>query len=158
MRRGSDALVVNILDAKLAAPNPDYLSYTLSKYAAARADRAGRAGAGGQGDPGQRDRAGADAAVGGAGRGRIIARVHALNPLARGVEVDDVIGALRFLIDQPAMTGADADHRRRAALHGAAARRAISGATMSEDGRTERDGAGGDQGAPAAHPDRFASR
>jgi NAD(P)-dependent dehydrogenase (short-subunit alcohol dehydrogenase family) len=33
------------------------------------------------------------------------ARVHALNPLARGVEVDDVIGALRFLIDQPSMTG-----------------------------------------------------
>ncbi len=26
-----DALVVNLLDAKLAAPNPDFLSYTLSK-------------------------------------------------------------------------------------------------------------------------------
>ena len=32
---GRTALVVNILDAKLAAPNPDYLSYSLSKYAAA---------------------------------------------------------------------------------------------------------------------------
>ena len=30
---GGDALVVNLLDAKLAAPNPDFLSYTLSKYA-----------------------------------------------------------------------------------------------------------------------------
>ena len=30
---GGDALVVNLLDSKLAAPNPDYLSYTLSKYA-----------------------------------------------------------------------------------------------------------------------------
>ncbi|MEO7411129.1 MAG: SDR family NAD(P)-dependent oxidoreductase, partial [Sphingomicrobium sp.] len=28
-------LVVNLLDAKLAAPNPDFLSYTLSKFAAA---------------------------------------------------------------------------------------------------------------------------
>ena len=28
--RGGDALVVNLLDAKLAAPNPDFLSYTLS--------------------------------------------------------------------------------------------------------------------------------
>ncbi|MDQ3139559.1 MAG: SDR family oxidoreductase, partial [Pseudomonadota bacterium] len=33
------------------------------------------------------------------------ARVHALNPLARGVEIADVIGALRFLIEQRAMTG-----------------------------------------------------
>ena len=33
------------------------------------------------------------------------ARVHALNPLGRGVEVEDVIAALHFLIDQPAMTG-----------------------------------------------------
>ncbi|HEX8415850.1 MAG TPA: SDR family NAD(P)-dependent oxidoreductase, partial [Sphingomicrobium sp.] len=30
---GGDALIVNILDSKLAAPNPDYLSYTLSKQA-----------------------------------------------------------------------------------------------------------------------------
>src|SRR6476469_7894865 len=30
-----DRLVVNILDAKLAAPNPDFLSYTLSKAALA---------------------------------------------------------------------------------------------------------------------------
>ena len=28
---GEDALVVNLLDSKLAAPNPDFLSYTLSK-------------------------------------------------------------------------------------------------------------------------------
>jgi len=32
---GGEALVVNLLDAKLAAPNPDYLSYTLSKAALA---------------------------------------------------------------------------------------------------------------------------
>jgi len=33
------------------------------------------------------------------------ARVHALNPLRRGVEVEDVVGAIRFLIDQPTITG-----------------------------------------------------
>src|SRR4051794_36668754 len=33
--KGGDALVVNLLDAKLAAPNPDFLSYTMSKQALA---------------------------------------------------------------------------------------------------------------------------
>ena len=32
---GGDALIVNLLDAKLGAPNPDFLSYTLSKQALA---------------------------------------------------------------------------------------------------------------------------
>src|SRR5205823_12964291 len=41
---GADALIVNLLDSKLAAPNPDYLSYTLSKHAlAAFTDLAARA-------------------------------------------------------------------------------------------------------------------
>src|SRR5579884_91122 len=41
---GEDGLVVNLLDSKLAAPNPDYLSYTLSKSAlAAFTDLAARA-------------------------------------------------------------------------------------------------------------------
>ena len=34
-KQDGDALVVNMLDAKLAAPNPDFLSYTISKYALA---------------------------------------------------------------------------------------------------------------------------
>ena len=33
------------------------------------------------------------------------AATHALNPLGRGVEVGDVIAALRFLVEQRAMTG-----------------------------------------------------
>ena len=33
------------------------------------------------------------------------AAVHDLNPLRRGVEIEDVIKALRFLIDSPAVTG-----------------------------------------------------
>src|SRR5688500_14603876 len=34
-RDDSDALIVNLLDSKLSAPNPDYLSYSLSKQALA---------------------------------------------------------------------------------------------------------------------------
>jgi len=101
---GTSALVVNILDAKLAAPNPDYLSYTLSKYAAAGlTELAARALAG----RGIRVNAIAPALMlpSGPQDEEAYARVHALNPLGRGVAVNDVIGALRFLIDQPAMTG-----------------------------------------------------
>ena len=101
---GTSALVVNILDAKLTSPNPDFLSYTLSKYAAAGlTELAARALAG----RGIRVNAIAPALMlpSGAQDEAGFARVHALNPLARGVAVDDVIAALRFLIDQPAMTG-----------------------------------------------------
>ena len=98
------ALIVNILDAKLAAPNPDYLSYTLSKYAAAGlTELAARALAG------QAIRVNAIAPAlmlpSGPQDDADHARVHAYNPLRRGVTVDDIIGALRFLIDQPAITG-----------------------------------------------------
>ena len=101
---GRDALIVNITDAKLAAPNPDFLSYTLSKYAldgltkvAARA-LAGR---------GIRVMAIAPALMLPSGPQDDVnfGSVHAHNPLGRGVEVDDIVRAIRFLIDQPAMTG-----------------------------------------------------
>lgn len=101
---GRGALVVNILDAKLAAPNPDYLTYTLSKYAAAGlTEVAARALAG----EGIRVNAIAPALMlpSGAQDEAAFARVHALNPLARGVAVADVVAAIRFLIAQPAMTG-----------------------------------------------------
>ena len=101
---GGEALAVNLLDAKLAAPNPDFLSYTLSKYAldgltkvAARA-LAGR---------GIRVNAIAPALMLPSGEqdASNFASVHDLNPLRRGVEVDDVVAALRFLIDSTATTG-----------------------------------------------------
>ena len=103
---GSAALVVNILDAKLAAPNPDYLSYTLSKYAAAGlTELAARALAG----KGIRVNAIAPALMlpSGPQDDADFARVHALNPLARGVEVDDVV-ARAAVPDRPA-----GDDRRR---------------------------------------------
>jgi NAD(P)-dependent dehydrogenase (short-subunit alcohol dehydrogenase family) len=103
-RDGDQALVVNLLDSKLAALNPDYLSYTLSKQAlAGLTELAARA----LGPRGIR--------VNGIAPGLMMrssgqsednyAKMHAANPLGRGVEPEDVIGALRFLIDQPAMTG-----------------------------------------------------
>lgn len=103
-RAGERALVVNLLDSKLAAPNPDFLSYTLSKEAlggftriAARAlaDRGirvnGIAPALMLKSPGQ-DEAN-------------FAAMHRFNPLRHGVTPDDVVGAVRYLIDARAITG-----------------------------------------------------
>lgn len=101
---GGEALVVNLLDAKLAAPNADFLSYTLSKYAlAGLTDVAARSLAA----QGIRVNAIAPALMlpsGEQGEANFAA-VHDLNPLRRGVEVADLLAALRFLIDSPTMTG-----------------------------------------------------
>lgn len=98
------ALVVNITDAKLAAPNPDFLSYTLSKYAL---DGLTKVAARALAEKGIRVMAIAPALMlpSGAQAEADYEAVHALNPLGRGVEVDDVVRAIRFLIEQPAMTG-----------------------------------------------------
>jgi NAD(P)-dependent dehydrogenase (short-subunit alcohol dehydrogenase family) len=101
---GGEALTVNLLDAKLAAPNPDFLSYTLSKYALSGLTKvAARALA----ERGIRVNAIAPALMLPSGEQdeANFASVHDLNPLRRGVEVDDVIAALRFLIDSKATTG-----------------------------------------------------
>ena len=101
---GGEALTVNLLDSKLAAPNPDFLSYTLSKFALAGLTEVAARAFAGRGirvnaiapalmlPSGEQDRAN-------------FAAVHDHNPLHRGVEVDDVIAALRFLIDSATMTG-----------------------------------------------------
>jgi NAD(P)-dependent dehydrogenase (short-subunit alcohol dehydrogenase family) len=101
---GGEALVVNLLDAKLAAPNPDYLSYTLSKAAlAALTELAARA------------LASKSIRVNGIAPALMLRSsgqseenfraMHANNPLRRGVEADDVIAALRYLIGATAVTG-----------------------------------------------------
>ncbi len=103
-RGGGEALVVNLLDAKLAAPNPDYLSYTLSKAAlAALTELAARA------------LASRSIRVNGIAPGLMLRStgqseenfeaMHANNPLRRGVETDDVIAALRYLVGATAVTG-----------------------------------------------------
>jgi NAD(P)-dependent dehydrogenase (short-subunit alcohol dehydrogenase family) len=111
---GGDALIVNLLDSKLAAPNPDYLSYTLSKAAlAAFTDIAARALA----PKGIR--------VNGIAPGLMLRSsgqseanfqaMHADNPLGRGVEPRDIIEAIRYLAAALCVTGQviviDSGHR-----------------------------------------------
>lgn len=99
-----DRLIVNILDAKLKAPNPDFLSYTLSKAAlAALTEVSARALAG----EGVRVNGIAPALMlRSPGQSREnFERMHAHNPLERGVEPDHVWRALRFLLDTPVVTG-----------------------------------------------------
>jgi NAD(P)-dependent dehydrogenase (short-subunit alcohol dehydrogenase family) len=99
-----DALVVNLLDAKLAAPNSDFLSYTISKYAlAGLGELAARSLAG----KGIRVNAIAPALMLPSGEqgSENFDAVHGLNPLRRGIEMSDVVAALRYLIDSTGVTG-----------------------------------------------------
>ena len=101
---GGEALVVNLLDAKLAAPNPDFLSYTLSKQALAGfTELAARALA----SSGIRVNGIAPALMlPSAGQSREnFEAMHSSNPLGQGVEPDDVVAALRYLIGAKAVTG-----------------------------------------------------
>ena len=98
------ALVVNLLDSKLAAPNPDFLSYTLSKHAlAALTELAARALA----PRGIRVNGIAPALMlRSNGQSEENFKVmHSNNPLRRGVETEDVIAALRYLVEATAVTG-----------------------------------------------------
>ena len=98
------ALVVNLLDAKLAAPNPDYLSYTLSKAGlAVLTELAARALA-----PRSIRVNGIAPALMLRSSGQSeenFKAMHANNPLCRGVAAEDVIAALRYLIGATAITG-----------------------------------------------------
>jgi NAD(P)-dependent dehydrogenase (short-subunit alcohol dehydrogenase family) len=101
---GGDALVVNLLDAKLAAPNSDFLSYTLSKQAlAGLTELAARALA----PKGIRVNGIAPALMlRSAGQSEEnFAAMSQANPLRRAVEPGDVVAALRYLITAPAVTG-----------------------------------------------------
>jgi NAD(P)-dependent dehydrogenase (short-subunit alcohol dehydrogenase family) len=102
-RRG-DALIVNLLDSKLAAPNPDYLSYTLSKQALAGLTELAARALAREGirvnaiapalmlkSPGQTE--------------ENFREMHAHNPLGRGVEPADVVAALRYMIEARSVTG-----------------------------------------------------
>lgn len=101
---GGDASVVNILDAKLAAPNPDFLGYTLSKQALAGFTQLAARALAGQGirvngiapalmlrSPGQ-------------GHDNFEV-MQSYNPLKRAVEPDDVVRALRYLAEASTVTG-----------------------------------------------------
>jgi len=101
---GADALIVNLLDSKLSAPNPDFLSYTLSKQGLAGfTELAARAFA----SKGIRVAGIAPALMlqsPGQSQGNFEA-MHDRNPLRRGVEAGHVLHALRYLIAARTVTG-----------------------------------------------------
>ena len=99
-----DSLIVNLLDSKLAALNPDYLSYTLSKQAlagltelAARALAPRRIRVNGIA-PGLMLRSSGQSEEN-------FERMHANNPLRHGVTAEDVISTIRYLVEARAVTG-----------------------------------------------------
>jgi NAD(P)-dependent dehydrogenase (short-subunit alcohol dehydrogenase family) len=101
--RAERGLIVNMLDAKLSAPNPDYFSYTISKIGlAGLTELAARAFA-----PRIRVCAIAPSVtlVSGPQSRENFDQVHDLNALGRGVAVEEIVGALRFIIDTPTLTG-----------------------------------------------------
>ena len=96
-------LIVNLLDAKLAAPNPDFFSYTVSRFGlAGLTELTARAFA-----PGIRvcGIAPSVTLVSGPQSRDDFEAVHNLNALRRGVDVADIVGALRFIVDTPTLTG-----------------------------------------------------
>jgi NAD(P)-dependent dehydrogenase (short-subunit alcohol dehydrogenase family) len=97
-------LIVNLLDAKLASPNPDFFSYTISKIGlAGLTELAARAWA----HRGIRvcGIAPAVTLLSGAQSERNFEAVHSLNALRRGVRVEEIVAALRFVIATPTLTG-----------------------------------------------------
>ncbi|WP_324750866.1 SDR family NAD(P)-dependent oxidoreductase [Sphingomonas sp. LY54] len=97
-------LIVNLLDAKLAQPNPDFFSYTVSKiglagltellarvYAARGIRVCGIAPS--------------VTLVSGPQSRENFDQVHAMNALRRGVDVGEIVAALRFIVATPTYTG-----------------------------------------------------
>jgi NAD(P)-dependent dehydrogenase (short-subunit alcohol dehydrogenase family) len=101
---GEGGLIVNLLDAKLAAPNPDFFSYTLSKIGlAGLTELLARAWA----ERGIRvcGIAPSVTLVSGPQTRENFDAVHRLNALGRGVDVEQVVAALRFIVATPTLTG-----------------------------------------------------
>ena len=101
--RAGKGLIVNLLDAKLAALNPDFFSYTISKIGlAGLTELCARAFA-----PGIRvcGIAPSVTLVSGPQSRANFDKVHGLNALGRGVDVSEIVAALRFIVASPSMTG-----------------------------------------------------
>jgi NAD(P)-dependent dehydrogenase (short-subunit alcohol dehydrogenase family) len=100
---GANALIVNLLDAKLAGPNPDFFSYTIAKMGlAGLTELSARALA-----PNVRvcGIAPSVTMVSGPQSRDNFDKVHRLNALGRGVEADHIVAALRFIVATPTLTG-----------------------------------------------------
>jgi NAD(P)-dependent dehydrogenase (short-subunit alcohol dehydrogenase family) len=101
--RAERGLIVNLLDAKLCQPNPDFFSYTVSKMGfAGLTELLARALA-----PRIRVCAIAPSVtlVSGPQTRDNFEQVHRMNALGRGVEAVDIVAALRFIIASPVLTG-----------------------------------------------------
>jgi NAD(P)-dependent dehydrogenase (short-subunit alcohol dehydrogenase family) len=100
---GAVGAVVNLLDNKVRATNPDYFSYTISKQALAGATETLALALA----PSVRVNGIAPGItlVSGDQTAERFARAHANNPLRRGCTPDDIARALLFLLDTPAITG-----------------------------------------------------
>jgi len=100
---GEAGCIVNLLDNKVFATNPDYFSYTVSKQALEGATRtlalalAPKVRVCGVA-PGI-------ALVSGKQTEADFARTHANNPLRRGATPGDIARAVRFILDTPSLTG-----------------------------------------------------
>jgi NAD(P)-dependent dehydrogenase (short-subunit alcohol dehydrogenase family) len=97
-------LILNLLDAKLAQPNPDFFSYTISKIGlAGLTELTARAFAG----RGIRvcGIAPSVTLVSGPQSRDNFDKVHGLNALGRGVDVEEIVAALRFILATPTLTG-----------------------------------------------------
>ena len=103
LARRARGCVVNLLDQKLANPNPDYLSYTLSKAALASATvMLAQALA-----PQLRVCAVSPGVtlLSGPMSEQEFATAHRLTPLQRSSTPQDIAQAVRFLLESPAITG-----------------------------------------------------
>ncbi len=102
-RLAGQGAIINLLDAKLSSPNPDFLAYTVSKQAfAGFTELSARALA-----PRIRVNAIAPAVtlVSGPQSRENFAAAHVLNALRRGVDVEHLVAAMRFLLATPTLTG-----------------------------------------------------
>lgn len=98
-----DGVIINLLDQKLANPNPDFLSYTLSKHGLAALTEMTAASLG----PDVRVCAvapGLTLPSGDQPQAQFDA-VHGRTPLARGSRPEDIAGAVLYLLGARAVTG-----------------------------------------------------
>ena len=97
-------LIVNLLDAKLVSPNPDFFTYTISKQGLAGLTELGARAWAARGIR-VCGIAPSITLVSGAQSADNFGAVHALNALGRGVRVEEIVAALRFIIATPTLTG-----------------------------------------------------
>lgn len=100
----SCGLIVNLLDAKLAQPNPDFFSYTISKMGLAGLTELSARALAARGIRVCGIAPSVTLVSGRQTRDNFEA-VHPLNALRRGVMVEEIVAALRFIIATPTLTG-----------------------------------------------------